>query len=1105
MPKPEAFDLDNHPEAALPALPIPGPYITPKRREDALRASTRVPRTSTPSGGPSAGIAGTPSYPIAEPYPRSARQNPLQVELDLEDEGVFETPNEGPEYESDNDSVALEHHMDRIVLGNIASALFVQYPSIRGERRLKLQQAAETVANQSIEATTSAYGGNSTSMTAIYADALRDLTREYLRRRTLSKSERGSATPSQVGTPRVLTPPPQAGNHPRAADTIDLSEFPPLDPNLSAAMLKLHALEQQPQETNSQYDRRRAAANRETRLRTPQPPHRKATVEDANDASDTSLDTNQHGRIDTRAVTAPPSTAPGILIPDKEAPRTPMCDNWKDRIIAQHNRDKDLKEKGISLIDDQGIRFENGKPRDYMRELFVAQQPREPTVDRQTAARMSAAAIRQRIKTEPLDERTPFVQPAPKEPSSPSKLQPRTRFASQRAQPQPAKPPSRAGQASNRRETPNQPNQDDRADEREPKDQGHLPATYAAPPALFGRMSEVPDYARSYAMPLPQRQSPVAEGVQLAFEFYRQRMHDRLKALIFERLGVRMVLPDGYKIRKGDGKSVGLYSGSQKFGDLEEWLTNLVVMLAVNQYGGTDRDAERILVTSEFLDGDARKWYNRHVIHVNRKHQFWTFEQVITGLYDRFIHASTMQDARTELKATQYNPAKGVQGFIDALDEQSQLMAQPPDDHTVLDTFLYGLPKHMREKLFSYGLSPEVNTIDDFTAYAIAYEAAAKTTNHYNSTANAPRSATERVQPQAPAAKPSRVYVRAKDIKRGYAPRAYVAPKRVNAGDNQREYRNEKQRSSTPFKSSPLRHEVKHGAKLGGQVDHQRQHQPGNHGSSTPTCFNCGEVGHMSYECKKPKKNRAFVRAAHTAAMDDGAEADDEQDREAIASPEDVQDIDRPESEPASESGDELIEVEVYDNEYYTRDNDTERAFAMTEAPIEDNQRPPAGRYKIILKKGTLKRPIYSAEDKECLVTYTNVGGQQAWTLWDSGSTTSGVTPAFTHVAGIKAQTLDTPLILQLGTTGSRATVNYGTETQVSVPGFDGIVYLDVANFDRYDVIIGTPFMRANNVVLNFATNEVIVNGVATPALRVKLEDTDGRLRRHRTLEKRQT
>jgi hypothetical protein len=146
---------------------------------------------------------------------------------------------------------------------------------------------------------------------------------------------------------------------------------------------------------------------------------------------------------------------------------------------------------------------------------------------------------------------------------------------------------------------------------------------------------------------------------------------------------------------------------------------------------------------------------------------------------------------------------------------------------------------------------------------------------------------------------------------------------------------------------------------------------------------------------------------------------------------------------------------------------------------------------------------MYSAADKECLVTYTKVGGQLAWTLWDSGSTTTGVTPAYTQVAGIKVKTLDNPLILQLGTIGSRATVNFGTEVQVVIPGFEGLVYMDVANFDRYDVIIGTPFMRANGIVLDFARNEVVVNGVAIPALRVGLEDTDGRLRRHRALEKR--
>ena len=124
------------------------------------------------------------------------------------------------------------------------------------------------------------------------------------------------------------------------------------------------------------------------------------------------------------------------------------------------------------------------------------------------------------------------------------------------------------------------------------------------------------------------------------------------------------------------------------------------------------------------------------------------------------------------------------------------------------------------------------------------------------------------------------------------------------------------------------------------------------------------------------------------------------------------------------------------------------------------------------------------------------------WTLWDSGSTTTGITPTFAQVAEITVFPLSNTHTLQLGTVGSCSTMNYGTETLVTAPGVNSTIYMDIANFDRYDMIVGTPFMRANRVHLDFEHDRVIVNGVATPATKVKLADTDGRLRRYRATDK---
>jgi hypothetical protein len=109
--------------------------------------------------------------------------------------------------------------------------------------------------------------------------------------------------------------------------------------------------------------------------------------------------------------------------------------------------------------------------------------------------------------------------------------------------------------------------------------------------------------------------------------------------------------------------------GGAKFSDLENWLANLVVLFKAEQYGGEDRDREHVLHVPQFIDGEAKKWSNQHVLHVRRTQLTWSFEEVIIGLYDRFIHASTMQDTRAAFFTACYSEEKGIQGFYDILVE----------------------------------------------------------------------------------------------------------------------------------------------------------------------------------------------------------------------------------------------------------------------------------------------------------------------------------------------------------------------------------------------------------------------------------------------------
>ena len=72
----------------------------------------------------------------------------------------------------------------------------------------------------------------------------------------------------------------------------------------------------------------------------------------------------------------------------------------------------------------------------------------------------------------------------------------------------------------------------------------------------------------------------------------------------------------------------------------------------------------------------------------------------------------------------------------------------------------------------------------------------------------------------------------------------------------------------------------------------------------------------------------------------------------------------------------------------------------------------------------------------------------------------------------------------------------------MEIPGVSTNMYVNVANFDRYDMIIGTPFMRKYRVKLDFERNQVIAVGVATPTIRMTVPDTDDCVRCYWSVEK---
>ncbi|PBK96036.1 hypothetical protein ARMGADRAFT_924651 [Armillaria gallica] len=157
---------------------------------------------------------------------------------------------------------------------------------------------------------------------------------------------------------------------------------------------------------------------------------------------------------------------------------------------------------------------------------------------------------------------------------------------------------------------------------------------------------------------------------------------------------------------------------------------------------------------------------------------------------------------------------------------------------------------------------------------------------------------------------------------------------------------------------------------------------------------------------------------------------------------------------------------------------------------------PQQGKVQLRVQKEPTDHP--TPKDKRCLVTSLDVNGLEAVMLWDSGSTATAMSPAFADISKAIVSRLRNPVVLQLGTVGSRAKINFGTFSNINSEGFAGPEYFDVVNIDRYDIIVGTPFMHRNKVILDFDKKCIVVNGKRMEGKVLDGDEADKIVRRYR-------
>ena len=116
-------------------------------------------------------------------------------------------------------------------------------------------------------------------------------------------------------------------------------------------------------------------------------------------------------------------------------------------------------------------------------------------------------------------------------------------------------------------------------------------------------------------------------------------------------------------------------------------------------------------------------------------------------------------------------------------------------------------------------------------------------------------------------------------------------------------------------------------------------------------------------------------------------------------------------------------------------------------------------------------RPLRKCNDNQLISIFWEIGGTKAYCLIDSGCEGIMISPNFIRVAKIKPFPLDKPIGIQLAVTGSKSVINNGANVTIKYEGRGSKEYFDIINIDYYDAILGTPFLRKHEVIIDFVNN----------------------------------
>ena len=576
----------------------------------------------------------------------------------------------------------------------------------------------------------------------------------------------------------------------------------------------------------------------------------------------------------------------------------------------------------------------------------------------------------------------------------------------------------------------------------------------------------------------------------------------------------RPPLPEGAKQPKIEMPDK--YSGTNDHQEFYRWLDGVLIWMRAYNLCGPDADAHRIQYLRQHLSKEAAEWYTQEVDHPSVE-TIPTFEDTVCAMHARFIHSNTAAKATEEFTHCTYSQRGGVEKFAEELKRRAKEMIAHPNDYEMRIRLFHGLPKRMITDLQVHrGVSPEYCTWDTILEHARQLEDAYRRTDTSDTLTH--RSSLY------PSAMGQPTTSRPMDRNRDHRDRS----RSLSRGRQTERERDRSEHRRGRDERSHYRDRDRHGRPPSKTRFPPHPPTPGATTAKDNACFVCGKVGHFKGDPQCPKAREVGQSTSasrpkprfHAQRVEPEAEDENKQDDQrnrwgGSQYSDDEPTSDGLQSEPEGEDdASEIIRahaMRIIESEMNSLPRIRSMRVTVEDVPdIEDSrgcsddewascesksdkEAEPVRLQAMRTTKGgapiesrsTVRRrdqtsstaqPDRDPAQSAVLSAMIEIAGHTAYTMFDSGSTTSAVTPEYSHIARTPKVVLEDQVVLQLGCSGSRSKINFGTHAPVSFGPLKGVeTYLDIVNLDRYDCVLGTPFMNEHGMMLDFKTREIVI------------------------------